>query len=62
MYNDPKCPSAKVNHAILVIGYTEDAWIIKNWWGKRWGEDGYMRIKRGKNTCGILNYVAYALV
>ena len=26
--------------------------------GERWGDKGYVRIERGKNTCGIATYVA----
>lgn len=47
---------------MLVVGYTKDYWILKNWWGKHWGEDGYMKLRRHKNRCGIANYAAYALV
>jgi len=35
-----KCnPNNDVNHAVLLIGYTEDqkAWIVKNQWGADWG-------------------------
>ena len=37
-------------HAVLAVGYDtdpqtkEDYIIIKNTWGKNWGEDGYARI------------------
>uniref|UniRef100_A0A2N9FEE6 Peptidase C1A papain C-terminal domain-containing protein n=1 Tax=Fagus sylvatica TaxID=28930 RepID=A0A2N9FEE6_FAGSY len=42
----------ETNHAVTTIGYgTNDDgtqyWLIKNSWGTHWGEDGYMRIKRG---------------
>ncbi|KAJ8941441.1 hypothetical protein NQ318_016073 [Aromia moschata] len=33
IYDDPTCTSNHVNHAMLVVGYTKDAWILKNWWG-----------------------------
>lgn len=62
VYDDAFCSSHTVNHAMLIVGYTKDAWILKNWWGSNWGEDGYMRLRRGRNRCGIANYVAYALV
>jgi C1A family cysteine protease len=40
-------------HAVAVVGYDDDAraWIIKNSWSTRWGEDGFGRI--GYNECGI---------
>lgn len=62
IYDDESCSSNVVNHAMLIVGYTKDAWILKNWWGSRWGEDGYMRLKRNRNQCGISNYVAYVTV
>ena len=45
-----------INHGVLLIGYAPDHWIIKNSWGKDWGEDGYIRINKtiGSN-CGIGN-------
>ena len=53
VYDDPAC-SKTVNHAVLVVGYDSQSWIIKNSWGKGWGDGGYARIKRGKNMCGII--------
>ncbi|KAK4871738.1 hypothetical protein RN001_015862 [Aquatica leii] len=62
IYDDPFCSSHTVNHAMVIVGYTKDAWILKNWWGSHWGENGYMRLRRGVNRCGVSNYVAYALI
>jgi hypothetical protein len=52
----PEC-GVEIDHAVLLVGYEEDGdyWIVKNSWGNKWGEDGYVRIKRttGKGVCGI---------
>ncbi len=54
MYDGP-C-SKTLNHAVVVVGYTKDAWIIQNSWGTDWGEKGRMHLKRGKNLCGVASY------
>ncbi|MEA1945079.1 MAG: C1 family peptidase [Euryarchaeota archaeon] len=37
------------NHCVVLVGYndTGEYWIIKNSWGKYWGEDGYARVEYG---------------
>ncbi|CAG5100746.1 Similar to Ctsk: Cathepsin K (Rattus norvegicus), partial [Cotesia congregata] len=62
VYDDPLCSSDMVNHAMLIVGYTPNEWILKNWWGEQWGENGYMRIVKNKNRCGIANYAAYVRI
>jgi hypothetical protein len=51
-----------LNHAIAIVGYGVSVdgrkyWIIKNSWGKTWGDLGYMKLIRGtespKGHCGI---------
>lgn len=46
-----------VNHAVVVVGYGseggQDFWLIKNSWGSWWGSNGYIKVKRGSNACGI---------
>jgi len=51
------CWSETPQHAVTVVGYTDSYWIIKNSWGKDWGENGYMKLKKGVNMCGIGNII-----
>lgn len=55
IFDNIKC-EINFNHAVLVVGYNSDYWIIKNSWGTTWGENGYIRIKRNiksKKSCDI---------
>lgn len=40
------------NHAILIVGWddSKNAYIVKNSWGKDWGENGYVYMDYGTNT------------
>lgn len=35
------------NHMVQVVGYDKDGWVIKNSWGKKWGDGGYAKIGYG---------------
>lgn len=58
--DDESCPK-KTNHAALLVGYDERAFILQNTWGPNWGEKGYFKVAKGKNVCGYLTEIAYAL-
>lgn len=55
-----------LDHAVVVVGYGTEAgkdyWIVRNSWGTSWGEQGYVRIARGKNVCGIESVPSYPVV
>jgi len=52
---NPAIPSGDINHAVTLVGYGTDAatgidyWLVLNSWGSTWGENGYIRIRRGTN-------------
>ncbi|CCW64732.1 unnamed protein product [Phytomonas sp. EM1] len=54
------CVMEELNHGVLIVGYNDDAnppyWIIKNSWSSAWGEEGYIRIEKGTNQCGVQDY------
>ncbi|KAM3361619.1 cathepsin B-like protease 2 isoform X2 [Capsicum galapagoense] len=53
-------------HAVKLIGWGtseqgEDYWLIANSWNRGWGDDGYFKIRRGTNECGIEHDVVAGL-
>jgi len=49
----------------LAVGYGKDDatgmdyWIVKNSWSADWGDEGYFKIQRGVNMCGIAQCNSY---
>jgi hypothetical protein len=45
-------------HATCIIGWddAENCWICKNSWGPSWGDNGYFRIRMGRDEAGIEEY------
>lgn len=68
--DDVKC-GTNLDHGVLVVGYGnengKDYWLVKNSWGPRWGDNGYIKIARSNSThdvgvCGIAAQPSYIVV
>uniref|UniRef100_A0A0N4Z358 Pept_C1 domain-containing protein n=1 Tax=Parastrongyloides trichosuri TaxID=131310 RepID=A0A0N4Z358_PARTI len=47
----------EINHAVILIGVTDEYWLIQNSWSSEWGEKGYMKIARNEtDPCQLLRY------
>lgn len=59
IFQSKKCnmPNDDVNHAVLVVGYGSENgkkyWLVRNSWGKKFGEEGYFRILRDAKMCNL---------
>jgi len=67
VYRNSECTADGIDHGVLVVGYGDDNgdqyWLVKNSWGKGWGDHGYIKIARNEdNMCGIASDASYPTV
>ncbi|XP_054778221.1 ervatamin-B-like [Prosopis cineraria] len=69
LFDANSCPNVErwcTDHAMLIVGYGSlgpghDYWIVKNSWGKDWGDNGYIYIKTNTgDPFGVCNFNCYA--
>jgi cathepsin L len=54
IYSDPNCSTSQLDHGVLVIGWGNGYWLVKNSWGSDWGMSGFIEMARNSgNMCGI---------
>lgn len=62
-YYQSKCGD-NYDHVVLAVGYGSDDdgdyYIIKNNWGTDWGDDGFFKMARNRDSnCGIANHATF---
>jgi cathepsin L len=64
--SSPAC-GTNLDHGVLIVGFNtdtttgQDYWLVKNSWGPKWGENGYVRLIRNENECGLNSMSSYPL-
>jgi len=59
------CNPKSIDHGVVIVGYGSEPkkfWKIRNSWGASWGEEGYYRIVRGVNKCGLTSMPTTAII
>jgi cathepsin F len=56
-----------LDHCVQIVGYATSSdstpyWIVRNSWGTDWGEQGYLKVERGYDVCGISDEATYAVI
>lgn len=65
-YFEPDC-TRHTNHVVLLVGYgsenAEDFWVIQNSFGVKWGEEGFMKLARNRDShCGVAIEAMYPII
>ena len=58
IFKDTTC-SGWPNHAVTAVGYTPQFVLVKNSWGKHWGDQGFVRFARNHHNCDLWKFSSY---
>lgn len=65
VYRDSACSTTNLDHSVLAVGWGTERgvpyWEVKNSWSTMWGNNGYIRIARDANVCGVLDAPLYPI-
>jgi len=54
-----------LDHCVQAVGWSLNAptpyWSVRNSWNTDWGENGYIRLEYGANTCGLTYDATYVI-
>ena len=50
------------NHAVSAVGYTPEYVLVKNSWGKGWGDKGFVKFTRNYHNCGLFDHSTYPVL
>ena len=56
-----------LDHCVQLVGYNRSDksapyWIVRNSWDTTWGQDGFIYLAMGNNTCGVADVPSFAIV
>jgi len=61
IFKDTTC-TGWPNHAVTAVGYTPDFVLVKNSWGSRWGDQGFVKFARNHHNCDLWEYSSYPIL
>ena len=53
LFSEAGVVPGQINHAVMIVGWTQTGWIVRNSWRADWGDKGYILIKYGSNNIGF---------